>query len=176
MLPRPRSAAPPSPWRRRADAGFTLLELSVVVFIVSIVVAIAVPGFRSLQIEARSAAVANDLRVFSTALQSYSQERGDWPEGTGEPGAFPVGMAGYLGPTGWQRTTPIGGQYAWSPNTVQAGDRYRAAITISTVGENRVSSDLNQLLAVDKKADDGDFDTGNLRLGFRNQPFFILEH
>lgn len=85
-------------------------------------------------------------------------------------------MEGYLRATNWQRTTPIGGLYTWSPNTVQQGERYRAAIVITTVGENKVSSDRIQLTDLDRRIDDGSLDTGNLRLGFRNYPVFVLEH
>ncbi len=113
--------------RRESEAGFSLIELAVVVFIISALAALAVPAIKKTNLEARSAAVVNDLRVFSQALQSYAQERGDWPAGSSEPGVFPLGMDGYLRTTNWERPTPIGGSYTWSPNTVQQGERYRAA-------------------------------------------------
>lgn len=162
--------------RRDREAGFSLIELAVVVFIISALAALAVPAIKKTNLEARSAAVVNDLRVFSQGLQSYAQERGDWPAGNSEPGVFPPGMEGYLRTTNWERPTPIGGSYTWSPNTVQQGERYRAAIVITTVGENKVSSDRIQLTDLDRRLDDGSLDTGNLRLGFRNYPVFVLEH
>jgi prepilin-type N-terminal cleavage/methylation domain-containing protein len=158
------------------EDGFSLVELAVVVFIISALAAIAVPAIKKANLEARSVAVVNDLRVFSNALQAHAQERGDWPAGNSEPGVFPPGMEGYLRATNWQRVTPIGGHYTWSPNTVQQGERYRAAIVITTVGENKVSADRIQLTDLDRRIDDGSLDTGNLRLGFRNYPVFVLEH
>ncbi len=174
----PRYPAQPArrPGRLKGNDGFTLVELAVVIFIISALAAVAVPGIKKTNLEARSAAVVNDVRVFSNALQSYAQERGDWPAGNSEPGVFPPGMEGYLRATNWQRVTPIGGLYTWSPNTVQQGERYRAAIVITTVGENKVSSDRIQLTDLDRRLDDGSLDTGNLRLGFRNYPVFVLEH
>jgi prepilin-type N-terminal cleavage/methylation domain-containing protein len=172
-----RSSLPRLSGRRlRSEAGFTLLELSVVVFIISVVAALAVPAIKKINLESKSTAVINDLRVFSGALQAYAQEKGDWPAGTSEPGLFPPGMEGYLRTTNWQSRTPIGGLYTWSPNATQAGERYRAAIVITTVGDHRVSSDLVQLLDLDRKIDDGNLETGNLRLGFRNYPVYVLEH
>lgn len=172
------AAQPDTPHaRRRARCGgFSLIELSVVVGIISIIAAIAVPLARRLIIQARSAAVENDLRVYSAAFQAYANEHGDWPPGDGTPGAFPPGMAGYLGETNWKNRTPIGGLYAWDPNSTQQGSRYRALIMIASVADNPVTSDRLQLQDLDRKFDDGELTTGNLVLGYRNEPAYILEH
>ena len=145
------------------------------VVIISVVAALAVPIVKQASREARSTTVANDLRIFSAALQTYTQERGDWPAANGEPGVFPPGMEGYLRTTNWARRTPLGGFYTWSPNTLQQGQRYRAAIAIVSVGTDKISSDRAQFVDLDRKLDDGILDTGQLRLGFRNQPFYVLE-
>lgn len=152
------------------------MELSVVVFIVSVLAALGVPALKKVNLEARSVAVVNDLRVFSSAFQSYAHERGDWAPGNGTPGAFPPGMEGYLGPTSWQRPTPIGGRYTWDPNSTQQGERYRAVIILSSTSDHPVTTDLAQLLDLDRRIDDGDLAAGNFRLGFRNYPIFVLEH
>jgi hypothetical protein len=85
-------------------------------------------------------------------------------------------MEGYLRATNWSRPTPIGGHYTWAPNSLHQGERYRAAIVISTVTGQPVTEDRHQLLDLDRKIDDGNLETGNLRLGFRNYPVFVLEH
>lgn len=162
--------------RHRTSAGFTLLELSVVVAIISIIVAVAVPTAKNLIFRARSSAVENDLRVFYAAFQTYAHEHGDWPTGDGTPGAFPDGMAGYLGTTNWQRVTPIGGHYAWDPNSMQAGTRYRAAIVIASTDGQPVTSDRIQLLDLDRTLDDNNLDSGSFFLGYRNYPVYVLEH
>ena len=152
------------------------MEIAVVVFIISALAAAAVPALIKASLEARSAAIANDLRVFAGAFQAYTHEHGDWPASGSAPGAFPAGMDGYLGPTSWQRVTPIGGYYTWDPNSLQQGERYRAVIIIVSANGQAVTSDKNQLIDVDRRLDDGDLDTGNFRLGFRNYPVFVLEH
>lgn len=157
-------------------AGFTMVELAVVVAIISVVLAFAVPLARRLLLEARIAAVGNDLRVLTAAFQAYAQERGDWPPGDGTPGVVPPAMEGYLNHAAWIKPTPLGGRYAWDPNSPHQGSRHRAVILIASTSESPVISDRHQLLALDAELDDGNFSTGQLQLGYRNQPIFILEH
>ncbi len=147
-----------------------------VVTILSILIAIAVPTTKNLTFRARSSTMQNDLRVFSAAFSLYAQENGDWPTGDGTPGAIPPGMESYLNNTAWQRNTPIGGNYAWDPNSMQQGVRYRAVIGIYSTTNNPVTSDRNQLLDLDRLTDDGDLTTGNFLLGYRNYPIYVLEH
>ena len=173
---RPPSFAWTRAWHRPGNAGFTLVELAVVVFIISALAALAVPAMKRVNLEARSVAVANDLRVFSGAFQTYVHDHGDWPPGNDGPGIFPPGMEGYLRQTNWERVTPIGGHYAWEPNSPQQGEHYRAVITISSSGTDQVSSDKLQLEDLDRRIDDGDLTTGNFQLGYRNYPAYVLEH
>ncbi len=162
--------------RRRGEGGFSLLELSVVIFIISVIAAIAVPAFKSALLESRARAVANDLRVFTAAFQAYAQEKGDWPDGDAVPGAFPPGMSGQLGKTNWEAVTPIGGRYTWAPNSLQQGERYHAAIVLSSTDATKVTTDKRQLEEIDRVLDDGDLTTGNFRLGYRNFPVWVIEH
>ncbi len=152
------------------------MELSVVLFIISVVAALGVPAFKRITLNARSAAAINDLRVFAGAFQSYAHDRGDWPAATGVPGEIPPGMQNYLSATNWEKATPIGGAYTWAENSLQQGERYRAVLIISSVGDNIVTADRQQLTDIDHKIDDGNLETGNFRLGYRNQPVFVIEH
>jgi prepilin-type N-terminal cleavage/methylation domain-containing protein len=162
--------------RRPGARGFSLLELSVVIFIISVIAAFAVPALKQTLLESRARAVANDLRVYAGAFQAYAQEKGDWPAGDAVPGAFPAGMTGSLGKTNWERVTPIGGRYTWAPNSLQQGEHYHAVIVLSSTPDAAVSSDKKQLLEIDRTIDDGDLETGNFRLGYRNFPIFVIEH
>ena len=51
--------------------GFTLIELLIVVAIIAILAAIAVPNFLEAQTRAKVSRVKNDLRSVATALESY---------------------------------------------------------------------------------------------------------
>jgi len=174
--PPPSRSSAPRRIRRRSSRGFSLLELSVTCFIISVVASLAVPAYIQVQLSARSAAVINDIRVFASAFQNYAHDKANWPPADETPGVIPAGMAPYLSATNWERATPIGGLYTWARDSMQSGQRYQAVLVISTVGENRVTADRKQLVEIDRKIDDGDLDTGNFRLGFRNQPVFVIEH
>ena len=176
MTPPHRAVTLPVPRLPRSTRGFTILELSIVVAIISVVLAFAIPLARQLLLGARIAAVENDLRIFAAAFSAYAQERGDWPPADGSPGVVPSAMAGFLNEASWSKPTPFGGRYAWDPNSRHQGSRHRAVLVLASIPESSVTTDRHQLLALDAEVDDGNLATGQLQLGYRNQPIFILEH
>ena len=59
--------------------GFTLIELLIVVAIIGILAAIAVPNFLNAQIRAKVARVQSDLKSLATALESYRLDKNAYP-------------------------------------------------------------------------------------------------
>lgn len=61
--------------RRRDGRGFTLLELMVVMFIMSVLAALAVGRYEQTVIRAREATLKQDLFVMRQAIQNYTSDK-----------------------------------------------------------------------------------------------------
>jgi len=59
--------------------GFTLIELLIVVAIIGILAAIAVPNFLNAQVRAKVTRVEADFRTLATALEAYHISFGNYP-------------------------------------------------------------------------------------------------
>ena len=161
--------------RWRGIKAFTLLEIGVATLLIGLLAAVAVPQIRRMIVTARSKAVANDLRTFTQAFQTYLREKGDWPPRPAMAGEIPPGMAGYLRQSNWEKITPIGGYYRWEKNQKHNDRIVPAAIVISSKGRAKVTAARFQLEAIARLCDDGNLTTGNFLLGFANTPLYILE-
>jgi prepilin-type N-terminal cleavage/methylation domain-containing protein len=58
----------------RRHAGFTLVEIMIVVAIIALLAAIAVPGFLRARKRSQAAKVLNDLRMIDSAVDQYAIE------------------------------------------------------------------------------------------------------
>ena len=59
---------------RRTSRGFTLIELLIVVVIIGILAAVAIPKFQSTKGKANAATLKSDLRNLATAQEAYYYE------------------------------------------------------------------------------------------------------
>lgn len=62
------------------QAAFTLIELLIVVAIIAILAAIAVPNFLEAQTRAKVTRIKADMRALSTALESYVLDHNNYPD------------------------------------------------------------------------------------------------
>lgn len=60
----------------KKNKGFTLIELLIVIAIIVILMSIAVPSFKGMQIEARKTKVQGDLGTLQVAIEAYYKDYG----------------------------------------------------------------------------------------------------
>jgi len=84
--------------------GFTLIELLIVVAIIAILAAIAVPNFLEAQVRSKVARVRTDMRTIATALEAYFVDHNGYPLHVDFP-APPIPLN--FRPWFWALTTPV---------------------------------------------------------------------
>jgi len=133
--------------RRR---GFTLVEIMIVVVIIGLLAALAIPAFQRVREKTRISRVANDLRIFAQAFETYMMEYGTWPADVA-PGVIPTELVGRL-PNTFRQRTPLGGQYEWDNEVgLKSITLYQLTATVATVTK------------LDQMIDDGNPSTGNFQ-------------
>ena len=141
----------------------------VVVVIIGLLAAMAIPAYHRVQRAAQNNRIANDLRIFSQAFEIYITQNGVWP-GNVSAGVIPtspVPMNGDFKADVWQSVTAIGGQWNWDKGNFG----FAAGISISGF-----TCDDSQLAEIDAKLDDGNLATGNFQKVAANRVMLILEH
>ena len=140
------------PWRR--PAAFTLVEIMIVVVIIGLLAAMAIPAFNRVRESAQNSRFISDLRTFSQAFETSSMKNGAWPANAGT-GVVPSGMSGELSDAAWTTAkTSVGGRWNWDLNL----NGNAAGISVTNV----TASDA-QMTAIDAKIDDGDLSTGRFQ-------------
>ena len=138
----------------RRESGFTLVEIMIVVAIIALLAAIAVPAFARARKRAQNARFINALRIGSDAADLYAIENnGKYPPDVNR-GIVPPALATYLDPTfDWTAPTPIGGRWDWEFGV------YSVTAAISVVD----GPDAARMTEIDVEYDDGDLATGRFR-------------
>lgn len=139
---------------KRRPPGFTLIEIMMVVSIIALLAAVAMPAFQRARIRSQAGRFLNDLRVVNCAFELYRFENKRWPSERG-PRTIPPRMSPYLGDFPFLSPTPIGGVWDWDRGT------FGIAAGISVDGPGFTDAQMAEL--IDARIDDGDLSAGAFR-------------
>ena len=102
-------------FRPTNKAGFTLVEIMIVVLIIGILLAIAIPNFVAARESSRAKACIGNLKQIDSATQQYCMDK-KYSAGTYvQPTINTVAATGLVGANAYIRSTPVcpsGGHYA----------------------------------------------------------------
>lgn len=144
--------------------GFTLVEIMVVIVIIGLLVAMAVPTFQKVQQQARANTFLSELRIYRYGVETFALQTGEYPTDTA-PGTLDPELAEYLKASDFAEDTPVGGK--WDI----ARDLDGVTCAVGVVGVSRAEL----IEQVDDRLDDGNITTGLLRtLGGESNYYWIV--
>ena len=100
----------------RNSKGFTLIELMIVVAIIGILAAIAIPNFLAMQMRSKRAEIPSNLDGLRTAEKAYHAERDSFTTAAATPGRAQINFSGggfsAFQNLGWVADGKVRGQYS----------------------------------------------------------------
>jgi len=140
---------------RKQQNGFSLMELLIVVAIILIIAAIAIPNLLRAKIAANQASAVGSLRTLNTACIAYSTSYGQFPAALNNLG--PVGSGGTASSTSADLIDSVlaAGTKSGYTFTYRAGASNQSysitakPITAATTGQNMYYTDQSGVIRVD---------------------------
>jgi type IV pilus assembly protein PilA len=125
---------------RRNDAGFTLIELMMVIFIIAILIAVLMPVFLGATSRARDRAMQSSLRNAVTAAKSVFADKADYTQATPGTLTTQTGALTYVGaataPSGQNTVSvaPVSASYIVFGGLSKSGQCFYIADDASSTG------------------------------------------
>jgi general secretion pathway protein G len=144
---------------KRNSKGFTLIELLIVVAIIGIIVAIAIPNLLNAIQRAKQRRSMGDIRSIATAVEAYAVDTNRYPPAAGVslPGGmtYPgvtlgVNASKYISPT-YIRVAPLAD--GWNSWFRYSTDGNGSAYFLASFGKNGTADDIGATPTTDFNAD-----------------------
>jgi len=132
------------PSTKRGKRGFTLVEIMVVIGIIGMITAIAIPVYRKITLKAQRSELLSEVMDYSDAFNNYNFINGTWPPTAGM-NKTPNGMQGFL-PSAYTQGGAFGGEFHW--------------IGTGKLQIKKSDATTETMTELDEKIDDGDLSTG----------------
>ncbi|GAB5562000.1 MAG: hypothetical protein SynsKO_36470 [Synoicihabitans sp.] len=144
-----------SPTYRLSSSAFSLVEIMIVLTLIGLLAALAVPAVQKIKNRAAVSAFVNDLRAIEKATEVYAMEMGVMLQDY-ETGEQPADLIPYLKNPDFTGNTQLGGQWDWDNHNTY----YRISV---------IPMDEEIVRLVDEEIDDGNTGTGLVQFsgGFR---------
>ncbi len=140
-------------YRVRKSGAFTLVEIMIVVVIIGLLAAMAIPALNKVRAKSQATTIANDIRTFRDAIEAFVLENGVFPQMTG--GGYPAVFSGWISESKWQEGSSLSGG-SW--DYYSPGGAYIPELVLDTPGQ-----DNSAIFAlVDEILDNGNATTGQL--------------
>lgn len=153
----------------RARLGFSLIELIIVVVILGVLAAVAIPRLSRGSEGAGINAFVKEINNLSKIIDMYQVETGN-KIADSTTGETPSELGDYLHATTWEGLTPLGGE--WDIERDESGITLAVGVHyMKTMG----SPDEDKLTRVDELLDDGDLSSGTFRKIAANRYYLVLE-
>jgi general secretion pathway protein G len=121
----------------RRQRGFTLIELLIVIAIIGVLAAIAIPNLLNAVQRGKQKRTMSDLRALATAIEAYAVDNNVYPTATCNAGIFTSGTEEVLATDSFTNLTPT--YIAQPPKSDGWGRFMRYAVSVAT-SEYRVRS------------------------------------
>jgi general secretion pathway protein G len=117
--------------------GFTLIELIVVMFVIMIILAIAVPNYTHSVLLAKEAKLHQNLFTLNKAIQEYSLDKKQAPQSLTDlvPGYIKFVPEDFTGKTDTWKTEEEDSEDAYDPNQIGIKSVHSGSDEVSTNGE-----------------------------------------
>jgi type II secretion system protein G len=91
---------------KKRESGFTLIELLIVIAIIGILAAIAIPNLLNAVQRGKQKRTMSDMRALATAIEAYAVDNNVYPAAACNPGLFTTGTETLLATGSFTNLTP----------------------------------------------------------------------